>query len=44
MNLMYLSIAAFYTLYFYWLITTDAQATMHAHELAAVKQTHKGGY
>lgn len=30
----YLAIAAAYTLYFYWLVTTDAQATMHAYEIA----------
>ena len=25
---------AAYTLYFYWLVSTDEQATMHAYELA----------
>lgn len=30
----YLAIVSAYALYFHWLISTDAQATMHAYELA----------
>lgn len=34
MNTFYLAVAAAYTLYFYWLVTTDAQAARHVQELA----------
>lgn len=35
MNTFYLAIAAAYTLYFYWLITTNEQELRHAKELKA---------
>lgn len=34
MNTLYLAIAASYTLYFYWLISTHTQEVRHCQELA----------
>ncbi len=34
MNTIYLAIIAAYTLYFYWLVTTDAQDTRHEQAIA----------
>lgn len=40
----YLALTATYALYFHWLVSTDAQASMHAYELAALDpHKHKQG-